>query len=130
MLLTLLLVVTGLFNSFLKPPQLPTACTTNCATKLNKSQNHLCPHSNLFTHGWREAIKCVLQRDTSVTTGSRTHALLDRNTRARVWCCYPLDHNTPITVQLYSNNFIHSLIKLKVYMMVYSFVFKNKYLWF
>ena len=37
----------------------------------------------------------VLIKDTSVTTGTRTHTLLIRNTRARVRCSLPLGHYTP-----------------------------------
>ena len=58
---------------------------------------HDTPQRYPFTTRWREAIivNCLAHRDTSVKTVTRTHTLLNRNTRAQVQWSYSLGHTTP-----------------------------------
>ena len=60
------------------------------------TRKHVCPDRYPFTPGWREAIigKNLL-KNTSVTTGIRTHTLLNRDSRAWIWCSYPLRPQHP-----------------------------------
>ena len=79
-------------KSFLKPSQLPgeyTACVAKYVAQSRLTGTHL-PVGGLKQLQWS-----VLLRDTSVTTGIRTHTLLNRITRAWIRCSYPLGHDTP-----------------------------------
>ena len=61
-----------------------------------------------FTPGWREVIivKCLAQGQKC--HDSWAHTLLNRNTRAWVWCSYLLGHDTPTSA--FYNNCINVLV--------------------
>ncbi len=60
----------------------------------------------------------VLLKDTSVATGTQTHTLTIRNTRAWVRCSYPLSLDTPSEGQLGSRGeiFLHKIFSVKLFM--------------
>ena len=54
----------------------------------------------------------VLFKDTGVTTGTQTHTLLNKNTRALVRCSYLLGHNMPVRTTYYYRPYAHDVISV------------------
>ena len=94
-IITLLPLVTGPFNSFLKPSQLHgeyTVCATiKCATWLNQSQEP-CLASQVPIHSWVERSNYYNKMSCLGTQVSRL--LNPHSAEQKVQCSYLLGHNT------------------------------------
>ena len=69
------------------------------------SNPSICGTYGLMSHPKGKAIrKSMLTKDTSATTGTRTHPLLSKNTRALVWCsCLSACHTRRVSAPMPPN---------------------------